>query len=66
MSTAVEGVKFPNTKVIRATAKALLVLIEDEEVWIPVSQITDDSEVWQEGQEGLLVITEWIAEQKGL
>jgi len=37
-----------------------------EAVWIPKSQIHDDSEVWKKGQVGKLVITEWIAEQKGL
>jgi hypothetical protein len=34
--------------------------------WIPKSQIDDDSEVWKEGQDGTLVISEWIAMQKAL
>ena len=34
--------------------------------WIPRSQIDDDSEVWRLGQKGVLVISEWIALQKGL
>jgi len=50
----------------RSTAKAILVEIDGDEYWIPQSQIDDDSEVWQEGDEGVLVITEWIAEQKGI
>ena len=45
---------------------ALCCLIEGEEVWIPKSQIHEDSEVYKEGTEGTLVITEWIAEKKGL
>lgn len=45
---------------------ALLCLIDGEEIWIPKSQITDDSEVYETGTEGTLVVTEWIAEQKGL
>lgn len=45
---------------------ALLCLIEGEEIWIPKSQITDDSEVYKIGTEGTLVITDWIAEKKGL
>jgi len=36
------------------------------EMWIPYSQIHDDSEVYIEGHVGKLVITRWIAEQKGL
>lgn len=50
----------------RETDKALLCIIDDEEHWIPKSQVDDDSEVYAEGDEGKLVITEWIAEQKGL
>lgn len=50
------------------TPKALLVVIEDEEYWIPQSQIDDDSEVYDDNEhrEGTLVISEWIAEKKGL
>lgn len=54
-------------KAIRASGKALLCVIEDDvEVWIPQSQIHDDSEVYGEGHEGTLVITQWIAKKKGL
>lgn len=51
-----------------ATEKALLVVIAGEEHWMPRSQIHDDSEVWDDmnNDEGKLVITQWIAEQKGL
>lgn len=48
------------------TDKALLCVIDNQEFWIPKGQITDDSEVWRKGDEGLLVVTHWIAEQKGL
>lgn len=46
--------------------KAILCVIDGEEVWIPLSQVDDDSEVYSKGDEGSLIITEWIAEQKGL
>ena len=48
--------------------KALLMDIDGEEIWIPKSQIHDNSEVYDAGEhdEGTLVITEWIAKQKGL
>jgi len=51
---------------IHATEKALLVDIQGEgEHWIPLSQIEEDSEVQQEGDQGILTITGWIAKQKG-
>lgn len=50
----------------RETGKACLCIIDGEEHWIPKSQIHDDSEVYEEGHEGRLVVTQWIAEQKGL
>lgn len=52
-----------------ATEKALLVEHEGEELWIPLSQIDGDSEIYAEhqvGEEGVLVVTDWLAEQKGL
>lgn len=48
------------------TNKALLIqLPDDDEVWVPKSQIEDDSEVYADGHNGKLVCTKWIAEQKG-
>lgn len=38
----------------------------DRMTWIPKSQIHDDSEVWKNGQEGELIIPEWLAHEKGL
>jgi hypothetical protein len=55
---------------LKAKSKAAL-LVEDEdgeEVWIPFSQIHADSEVWEDsevGEEGKLVIPEWLATKKG-
>lgn len=48
------------------TDKALLVVIDGDQHWIPKSQITDDSEVYAEDHRGDLVITDFIAEQRGL
>ena len=55
----------------RESAKACFIYIGDgpkagQTVWIPKSQIDDDSEVYREGDTGSLVISEWIAEEKGL
>ena len=56
--------------VVRATDKALLIdaPIFDEEQWVPKSQISNDSEVWTDnpkGNDGTLIVSMWIAEQKG-
>ena len=48
------------------TMLALLCIIDGEEHWIPKAQIDANSEVWKNGDEGTLIISEWIAEQKGL
>lgn len=48
------------------TDAALLCVIDGDEHWIPKSQIDDDSEVYEKDGEGTLVVTQWIAEQKGL
>lgn len=59
-------VRLAGVKSIRGSDKAILCEIDGEEVWIPQSQIDEDSEVWESGQEGTLVITAWLAKQKGL
>jgi hypothetical protein len=35
-------------------------------VWVPRSLISDNSEVYDDGHEGTLVIPEWWAVQEGL
>lgn len=59
-------------KAIRSTKRALLVdsdffeSNEDKrEIWIPQSQIHEDSEVYKNGDEGKLVVVEWFAEKRG-
>lgn len=52
-------------KAVRETEKALLCQVDGMEVWIPKSQIDDESEVWTEGTEGTLVVTAWFAKEKG-
>ena len=46
---------------------ALLVWIPEyeESFWIPNSQILEESEVYKPGTEGELVVTEWLATEKG-
>lgn len=63
-----------DVKVMHKSAKALLVAIQDcdykgkPDEWIPLSQIAEDSEINREsdvGDEGTLIMSKWIAEQKG-
>ncbi len=60
------AVEIEDVEVKKETEKALLCLIDGKELWIPKSQIDDDSEVFEEGHYGTLIITQWIAEQKEL
>ena len=61
-------------KVIKASKQAIMVRPLDDEArenlreptaWFPNSQVHDDSEVYKEGQEGQLIITDWLAEKRG-
>lgn len=57
---------FDDVRAIAATDKALLCVIDGDKHWIPQSQIDQDSEVWRNGDEGTLVVSEYIATIKGL
>ena len=59
---------FEDAEVIAVTLAAVRVRLPDrpQAVWIPQSQIDDDSEVWKLGDKGKLVVSEWIAIQKEL
>jgi hypothetical protein len=65
-------IEFEDVTCLKQTNAAILCRILDEDddidedVWIPLSQVHDNSEVYEEGTEGKLIITRWIAEQKEL
>lgn len=61
-----ETVEFEDVECLVDSGEAILVLIDGEKHWIPQSQVDEDSEVWRKGDVGSLIITEWIAEKKGL
>jgi len=61
-----QEVGFEDVEVLLDTGTALLVEIEEEKYWIPQSQVSEDSEVWKKGDSGRLVISRWIAKEKGL
>lgn len=60
---------FDDVRAIRATAKAVLCIIDGAQHWMPRSQIDDGSEVWDATPEangpGKLIVSEWIAKEKG-
>ncbi len=49
----------------RVTDKAMLVDINGNEIWFPLSQVAD-AENYQENDQGDLSVTEWIAKKNGL
>jgi hypothetical protein len=55
------------TYVVRETAKAILVRLDGDDVWIPKSVIHDDSEVWdgKENAAGHLIVKAWFARREG-
>lgn len=47
---------------LRETENAVLIEVEDEQVWIPLSQVSE----MHKGSRGSIVMSQWIANQKGL
>jgi hypothetical protein len=54
----------PDVKCIGETDAAILCVVVGDEHWIPKSLVSDDSEVWQRGQSGKLVIKAWFARRE--
>ena len=48
------------------TDKALLVVIDDEEYWIPLSQIADSDDYSKGDCGGTISVSEWWAKKEGL
>lgn len=69
----VPGYDIESCKAIKLskTGKALLVVnpyceeFEGENIWVPISQLTEDSDIQDVGDAGTLTVTEWFAQQKG-
>lgn len=52
-------------RIVKETDKALLCLIDGEEIWIPTSQIAD-SDDYREGDEDCEIsVTSWFARKQG-
>ena len=60
-------VEICDVEAINSTPKALLCRLEDgREVWIPRSVVDEESEVHDEGDQGVLVVAGWFAEKEEL
>ena len=60
---------FDNCKILKVTEKGgVLVHIGklDRDVWFFQDMIHENSEIWKEGQEGQLVVSEWVTTKKDL
>lgn len=67
MAYSKETVTFDDVECGRDSEKAIFVSVDGKDpIWIPKSQIDDDSEVYEAGTSGKLIVTEWIAKEKGL
>jgi hypothetical protein len=51
---------------VKATELAILVKVGDEKYWFPKSVVHEDSEVYDEGHKGSLIVPTKMAEQKGI
>lgn len=47
---------------IRETEAAVLIKVDGDEHWIPLSQV---SEMHKVGDDGRIVVAQWVASQKG-
>lgn len=55
-------------RVVRTTRAALMVADERVEVWVPRSHVLDGGDVGPEarnGQSGVMVIPQWLAQDRG-
>lgn len=58
--------EFEDVSCIDDSPLAIQVVIDGQCVWIPRSAVDESSEVQEKEDEGLLVISEWMAVEKGL
>lgn len=61
-----EMIEIDDCRLICQTDRAGLFEIDGEEYWLPWSQIDEGCELQKDGDEGTLICSLWIAEQKGI
>lgn len=61
-----KNVVIHNCECLKETPKALLVDVgEPDAAWVPQSQVHDDSDVSSEGDTGDLIVSKWLAGERG-
>lgn len=62
------GISLGKGKALRRSTSGLALEIRfgDHTRWVPSSQLHDDSEVFEPGHEGNVVVNEWWADKNGL
>jgi hypothetical protein len=66
METASDWIYIEAIRIVHITESAMLVELEDQSVWLPLSQV-DEVDRLEEGDENITIgITPWIAEKNGL
>ena len=60
-----ETVEIDDVTVEAETDRALLCVIDEGQRWITKSVVHEDSEVFEQGDQGTLVLFRWFAEKEG-
>jgi hypothetical protein len=63
-----EPVEYDCVEVLHETERAWLCNVDGSEVWIPKSQLLDDSDPLEAGTDGVftIVVPMWLAVEKGI
>ena len=64
-----EGIELEVEEVKAVTEKALLIVVDGSEYWLPKGQIHEDSEMddsAEKGDHGTITVSSWWAEKEGL
>lgn len=61
-----KNVSIADVECTAETDRAILVSVNGGDHWVPKSQLHDDSEVYSKKDSGKLVMSKWIAKQRGL
>lgn len=62
------GMEYRQVKayIVHKTDAALLARIDEREVWLPLSQLDQDEDLPEVGDDAVLSIAEWLADQESL
>lgn len=60
-----DEVQLEDVEVLNESAHALLIKLDGQTYWVPKNHVSDNSEVYKVGHSGTMIVSAWIAEQKG-